>query len=841
MPKDNHKPGSSFLAANPSVRSYACTLQIMGLALAYFVTGKLGTFLAIPPGYATAIWPPSGIALAGILIYGYRAWPGIVLGSFLVNLSTSIAGSPSEILVSVTITLAIGSGASLQAIVGAYLVRRFAGFPNALAREKEVFLLFFFGGILSGLINSTLAVSTLVAAGRMPTANFLTNWGTWWMGDALGIFIFTPLVLIWAQRPSEPWHHRRLAITLPIIAMFALTTTAVFYEAKNNGERIRLEFAQQAAELSVAVEKSISTHLNVLRSLGSFYAASTMVEREEFRTFVAHSLANFQGVQALGWNPRIPFSERDAFEHSVRSEGYRNFRISEWDTDDKRIVRAGNRPEYVPVGFIEPYKGNEIALGYDVYSDKPRREAIDRATDTGEIAATALITLVQKPRNQHGILAFLPIYRKGSPHQTLEQRRSNISGYAVAVFLGGDIVTAALKDMNREGLSYRLIDEGAPSAEQLIFSSDQKELKPLVLQENGLFGRNFSLASGLAIPVGGRSWRIEVVPTQDYFVYHKSDNAWLILLAGLLLTSMVSSFVLVFSGRGNMLRRLVEERTAALAQSEERFRSTFERAPVGVANVSLDGRFLEANQGYCDLVGYSHDELLTMTLKQLTHPDYHQSDAYIIKQALSGKISEFNIEKKYVRKDGGEVWGSLSVKLIRHPDGSPNYFIGVVENIDRRKQAEAQMAKSLSLLHATLDSSNDAILVVDLNNTWVLHNQRFIDLWHITDEIIAANDDSAALSYVLDQLEDADTFLNKVQELYATPEASSFDILKFKNKQIIERYSIPQRIDGKVVGRVWGVSRHHRAQGDRRIIKKALIGCRTKPQFGCDYRPGCKH
>ena len=804
MPKDNSEPSSSFSVTNPPVRSYAWARQIMGLALAYFITGKLGVFLAIPPGYATAIWPPSGIALAGILLYGYRAWPGIVLGSFLVNLSTSlVAGSPSETLVSVTITLAIGSGASLQAVVGAYLARRFAGFPNALATEKDVFLLFFFGGILSALINSTLAVSTLVAAARMPATNFLANWGTWWMGDALGVFIFTPLVLVWVQRPSEPWRNRRLAITLPIVATFAFTTIAVFYEAKNNGEQIRFEFTQQAAELNEALEKSISSHINVLRSIGSFYAASTAVEREDFRIFVAQSLSDFPGIQALGWDPRFPSSERDAFERKVQSEGYPNFRITELDADINRIVRAGNRPEYVPVDYIEPYQGNEIVLGYDVYSDKTRREAIDRATDTGEIAATALVTLIQGRGNQHGILTFLPIYRKGLAHQTQEQRRRNISGYAVAVFLSRDIVTAAVKNMDRKGLSYRLIDESASSAEQLIFSSDRKELKPLVLQEKGLFGRNFSFASNLVIPIGGQTWRFEVVPTQDYFVYHKSDNAWLILLAGLLLTSMVSSFVLVFSGRGNMLRRLVEERTAELAQSEERFRLTFERAPVGVVNASLDGRFLEVNQGYCELIGYSRDELLSMTFMQVTHPDYHQSDADIIKRALAGEISEFNIEKKYVRKDGGVVWGNLSAKLIRHPDGSPGYFVAVVENIDRRKQVEAQMAKSLSLLYATLDSSNDAILVVDLNNTWVLHNQQFIDLWQITDEIIAAKDDSAALSYVLDQLEDADGFLSKVRQLYAAPEASSFDILKFKDGKIIERYSIPQCVESKVVGRVW--------------------------------------
>ena len=829
MSPNNYKPDSLFSAMNSSVRAYAWALQIMGLALAYFITGKLGTFLAIPPGYATAIWPPSGIALAGILIYGYRAWPGIVLGSFLVNLSTSlVAGSPSETLVSVSITLAIGSGASLQAVVGAYLARRYAGFPNSLATEKDVFLLFFFGGLLSTLINSTLAVSILVAAARMPAANFLTNWGTWWMGDALGVFIFTPLALVWAQRPGEPWRNRRMAITLPIIAMFVLTTAAVFYEAQNNSARLKREFDQHAATLNVALEKSVSNHINVLPSLGSFYSASESVDRNKFRIFVEHSLNDFSGIQAISWDQRILFSEREAYERRIRSEGYPNFQIFEKNSDNQ-IVRAGDRPLYVPIGFVEPFRGNEKALGYDVYSDPVRQEAIDRATDSGEITATAPVILVQEHENRPGILAYLPVYRKGLPYQTLEQRRNNILGYVVAVFRGEDIVTAALKDLNPERLSYRLIDETAPAAERLIFSSDRKQLKPLVLQENGLFGRNFSLASRFAISVGGRSWRFEVVPTQDYFVYHKSDNAWLILLAGLLLTSMVSSFVLVFSGRGNMLRRLVEERTAALAQSEERFRSTFEGAPVGVTNSALDGRFLEVNQGYCDLVGYSRDELLTMTFRQVTHPDYLQSDAALVKRVLAGEISGFNVEKKYVRKNGEVVWGNLSVKLIRHADGSPNHFVAVVENIDRRKQAEAQTAKSLSLLHATLDSSNDAILVVDLNNTWVLHNQRFIDLWHITDEIVAAKDDKAALLYVMDQLNDADIFLKKVHQLYASPEVSSFDILKFKNGKVIERYSIPQRVDGQVVGRVWSFRDITVRKATDELLRKLSLAVEQSP------------
>lgn len=142
-------------------------------------------------------------------------------------------------------------------------------------------------------------------------------------------------------------------------------------------------------------------------------------------------------------------------------------------------------------------------------------------------------------------------------------------------------------------------------------------------------------------------------------------------------------------------------------------------------------------------------------------------------------------------------------------------------------ETAAQLARSVSLLQATLESTNDAILVVDLNNAWLLHNQQFIDLWHITDEIIAARDDLAALSYVLNQLEDPDGFLKKVNELYATPEASSFDTLKFRDGKIIERYSIPQRIDGKVTGRVWSfrdvTERNQAALRDKALVRRIQV------------------
>ncbi|MCX7086806.1 MAG: PAS domain S-box protein [Methylococcales bacterium] len=155
---------------------------------------------------------------------------------------------------------------------------------------------------------------------------------------------------------------------------------------------------------------------------------------------------------------------------------------------------------------------------------------------------------------------------------------------------------------------------------------------------------------------------------------------------------------MVSSGRGNLLRQLVEERTAALAQSEERFRATFEDAPIGVATISLSGQFLNANQGCCKLFGYSRDALLSITLNQLIHPDYHPSNADLIRRTLASEIAGFTVEQKYVRKDGTSLWSNSAVKLVRHRDDTPAYFIIVIEDIDERKQAEATRTEALNRL-----------------------------------------------------------------------------------------------------------------------------------------------
>jgi PAS domain S-box-containing protein len=136
----------------------------------------------------------------------------------------------------------------------------------------------------------------------------------------------------------------------------------------------------------------------------------------------------------------------------------------------------------------------------------------------------------------------------------------------------------------------------------------------------------------------------------------------------------------------------------AFCESETRFRATFEQAAVGIAHVATDGRWLRVNQKLCDIVGYSREELLTKTFQDITHPDDVDADLGYMQQMLVGQIKTYSKEKRYFRKDGSLVWVALTVSPVCEDPGKPNYFISVVEDITKRKQAEEQLQRSRFVL-----------------------------------------------------------------------------------------------------------------------------------------------
>jgi PAS domain S-box-containing protein len=194
----------------PSIRRI---FQILGLASVYFALGRLGLTIGAVSGFATLVWPPTGIALALLLLFGYRLWPGLLLGAFLVNASV---GAP------LLAALAIGAGNMLEAVVGVYLLRTF-GFRNSLDRLQDVFGFVVLGVLLSTLVSSSIGVASLSMWGLVPASNLAYTWIAWWIGDALGALVLCPLILAWfpPRGPVLPFPRFVEAIVLVVILVGA--------------------------------------------------------------------------------------------------------------------------------------------------------------------------------------------------------------------------------------------------------------------------------------------------------------------------------------------------------------------------------------------------------------------------------------------------------------------------------------------------------------------------------------------------------------------------------------------------------------------------------------------
>ena len=165
-------------------------------------------------------------------------------------------------------------------------------------------------------------------------------------------------------------------------------------------------------------------------------------------------------------------------------------------------------------------------------------------------------------------------------------------------------------------------------------------------------------------------------------------------------------------------------------------------------------------------------------------------------------------------------------------------YVVSAHDVTERVAVETELRAALSLLHATLDSTADGILVVDADGHITSFNRRFAEMWHLEDDVLTARDDERALSAVLDQLADPDAFLRKVEELYAQPDAESYDMLDFSDGRVFERFSIPQRVDGHVVGRVWSfrdLTERKRLEDELvyRAFHDQLTGLPNKARF-CD-------
>jgi two-component system, cell cycle sensor histidine kinase and response regulator CckA len=331
----------------------------------------------------------------------------------------------------------------------------------------------------------------------------------------------------------------------------------------------------------------------------------------------------------------------------------------------------------------------------------------------------------------------------------------------------------------------------------------------------------------LALPHGLRAcWSTPILDEQKkvlgtFAIYHRTT--------GLPSEADVRIIELVTHTVATGLIKLRAEK--ALRASEERFRTLVEQASDAIYVHDTAGRLLDVNQSACKSLGYSRKELLQLTVTDVA-ADHPLAKAREIWNQLRPGQSQI-VRDRHRRKDG--TLFPVEVNVTCYEVQGELVLAALARNMSERKEYEEQLAQSVSLLRATIESSSSGLLVVDFNGRVTLYNQRFLEMWRLPAEAMAQSRYEDLLKLVQAQLAEPEVFLQRIRELDQQPEADSSDTFHSKDGRIFQRLSRPQRLGDKIIGRIWNFrditeqQQAERAMKEERRLLRTLID--LQPDF----------
>jgi CHASE1-domain containing sensor protein len=300
----------------------------------------------------------------------------------------------------------------------------------------------------------------------------------------------------------------------------------------------QVEFSQRATAAATALQRSVQAHLEPLYSIGALYAVAPMVKRTEFREFTQGPLKRHAGIEALGWVPRVGEAERETYMTAARQDGIADFQITE-RTVQGLVVRAARRDVYYPLFYVEPLASNLALVGFNLGLDPSRLDTLQKAINTAEVVASPWTNLGQDASEQFGFFLFLPIYKSGRPHETLEERRAHLHGFALAIFRLSTLVERALRGLALGNMDLRLTDVTDAASRHLLSLQLRTSQTPLLTFVPRHSVEVEAIRVGLhwetTFNVAGRRWSVLASPqreARDMLIW----QAWGLLVGGLLLT-----------------------------------------------------------------------------------------------------------------------------------------------------------------------------------------------------------------------------------------------------------------------------------------------------------------
>jgi len=585
-------------------------LILPAIALAYAFLGAMGLLLAIPPGFASPMFPASGFAMAVALLAGRKALPGVFIGSLLLNLwAGHFLIDPSW--KGGLVALGIAAGSTLQALFAAHLVRGFVGHGwRSLEAGTDVFWTLILAGPVACLVSASLGNLTLFLAGLVSVESVPFSWWSWWIGDVLGVLTFLPITLSLILFRDPLWRARLAYSVLPILVLILAVTLIFIRVAASERGDIQRHLGNHGEEVAKVLGERFIAHTEALASLARLVEVTPGMTYDQFEYFTRITRIENPDIFALSFNPFVLREDRVAIEKQLAlRNGIDSFQIME-RTPEGKLIPAGDRPLYVPVGYIAPLAGNIAARGFDIASNPIRLDAIQRARASGHLAMTATIRLVQDKADHVGALLLHPAYGRlvAPAADGASDPVRRLTGFAVAVVKLDEMVEISLG---------RLLD---PRLAVSIRDVDGAEI----------FARaaNSPIEAGFVwqktISVGDREWLVELQPSEAFMHEERTWVAWAVGVVGMLFAALAQMLLLMITGESFHAQRKVVQQSGELIEKEALLQdrsaqldALFQLSPDGLVVFGRNGLAVYANPAMMRVSGLAAQDILQKTASQL--------------------------------------------------------------------------------------------------------------------------------------------------------------------------------------------------------------------------------
>lgn len=438
----------------------------------------------------------------------------------------------------------------------------------------------------------------------------------------------------------EGWLFHSNTIALGSFIFSLGITFLLWWNAREEAmENARSRFKASAAALTQSIEDRMFAYENFLHTATALLNTVEHMNRKKWQTYVeSTNLANsYPGFQGIGYSKVIPPDELSGHIREMRAEGF----------SDYKLVPEGKRSEYHAIIYLEPLDvRNRRAIGYDMFSNPVRQEAMIRARDTAKAAISGKVTLVQENDShvQAGFLMYLPFYHTIRHLQSQSQRRARLEGFVYAPFRTGDLMNEIFTQKNPD-IALRLYDGPSTTPENLLYQSSPP------LSSKALFEENISMV------MYGRTWsaHFQSLPSFERTIDQKPS--WLILFAGFPISFLLSLTILSFSRTTKKAQAMARTMTAKISALNEELEMIISAVPSPIILHTEDGTIVKLNQAWSDITEYTQEEISTIDILIKTlYPDMTQQ--LKVKQhiqslySIVGKVDEgeFTFPSKSGRK-----------------------------------------------------------------------------------------------------------------------------------------------------------------------------------------------